>query len=78
MAEQDDITGSASQVTIHHFDPEGVQDLARTLSQSSAKARLRNVRSDRTLTPDEPFSLKAALRAALDRYEVPSLQTSRC
>ena len=71
MAEQDNRTKSASQVNIDHFDPEGVRDLSRTLSQSSAKAKLKRVRSDKTLTPEEPFSLESALRAALDRYGIP-------
>lgn len=68
MAEQDNTTKSASRVNLDHFDPEGVRELSRTLSQSSAQAKQRSVRSDRTLTPEEPFSLEKALRAALDRY----------
>lgn len=76
MAGQGNTTKSASQVNLDHFDPEGVRELSRTLSQSSAHAKRRSVRSDSTLTPEEPFSLEKALRVALDRYEVPhSAQT---
>ena len=68
MTAQDNKTKSASQVNLDHFDPEGVRDLTRTLSRSSAQARQRSIPSERTLTPEEPFSLENALRAALDRY----------
>lgn len=68
MAGQDNATKSASRVSLDHFDPEGVRELSRTLSQSSAKAKQRSIRSDRTLAPEEPFSLEKALRTALDRY----------
>jgi len=67
MEGQGNKTKSASQVNLDHFDPEGVRNLSRTLSRSSAQAKLRPVRSDRTLTTDQPFSLENALRAALDR-----------
>ena len=68
MAGQDNTAKSASRVSLDHFDPEGVRELSRTLSQSSAKAKQRSIRSDRTLAPEEPFSLEKALRTALDRY----------
>ena len=62
-------TKSASRVNLDHFDPEGVRELSRSLSQSSAQARERSLRSDRTLAPEEPFSLEKKLRTVLDRYE---------
>jgi len=71
MVEQYYRTTSASQVDIDYFDPEGVRDLSLTLSRSSAKPMLRDVHSGEFLTPEEPFSLEAALRAALDRYGNP-------
>ena len=70
MAGQDNKSQSASQVSLDHFDPEGVRELSRTLSRSSAQAKQKSIRSDRTLAPEEPFSLERALRAALDRYVV--------
>lgn len=68
MAEQDNTPKSASRVSLDHFDPEGVRELSRTLSQSSAQARVTSVRSDKTLAPEEPFSLEKILRTALDKY----------
>lgn len=68
MTGQDNIPTSASRVNLDHFDPEGVRELTRTLSKSSAQARERSVRSDDTLAPEEPFSLEKILRDALDKY----------
>lgn len=68
MTGQDNIAKSASRVSLDHFDPEGVQQLSRTLSQSSAQAK-GSLRSDSTLAPNkESFSLEKILRAALDKY----------
>ena len=49
---------SASRVNLNHFDPGGVREPSLSLSQSSARARERSLRSDRTLAPGEPFSLE--------------------
>lgn len=68
MAEQDDILKSAAQVDLDHFDPEGVRELTRTLTQSSAQPRVRNIPSDKTLAPTEPFSLEKTIRASLGKY----------
>jgi len=64
-----------SQLNLDHFDPEGVRDLSLVLKRAST---LRQIRSDRTLTPEQPFSLEAALREVLDRYVNPLLQASHC
>ena len=68
MAKQERVPKSASRVSLDHFDPEGVRELSRTLSRSSAQAKVRSVRSDQTLAPEEPFSLEKILRTALDKY----------
>ena len=65
--ERDNTPKSASRVNLDHFDPEGVRELSRTLSQSSAQAKRRSVKSDNTLAPEEPFSLEKTLRAVLDK-----------
>ena len=67
MAKQENVSKSASRVSLDHFNPEGVQELSRTLSRPSAQARVTSVHSDKTLAPDEPFSLEKTLRAALDK-----------
>lgn len=68
MEKQDNTPKSASRVNLDHFDPEGVRELSRTLSRSSAPPRVKSVRSDKTLASEEPFSLEKTLRAALDKY----------
>jgi len=67
MTGQDNIAKSASRVSLDHFDPEGVRQLSRTLSQSSAHAK-ESLRSESTLAPKEPFSLEKTLRDALGKY----------
>lgn len=67
----DNASKSTSRVSLDHFDPDGVQELSRTLSQSSHQARRKSVRSENTLAPEQSFSLEKTLRAALDKY-VPS------
>lgn len=78
MEGQDNRTETPSQLNLDHFDPEGVRDLSLALKRASAQSRLRHVRSDWTLTPEEPFSLEAALRGVLDRYGNRLPQTSYC
>ena len=68
MANKGSIPNSPSRVNVDHFDPEGVRELSRTLSQSPAQARVTSVRSDRTLAPEGSFSLEKTLRAVLDKY----------
>lgn len=58
---------SSSRVNLDHFDPDGVQQLSRTLSKSSIQARQKSVLSDNTLAPEQAFSLERTLRAALDK-----------
>jgi hypothetical protein len=65
---QDSNPKSASRVNLDHFDPDGVQELSRTLSQSSLRQRQKSVLSDKTLGPEQSFSLERTLRAVLDRY----------
>ena len=65
---QENFSKSASRVNLDHFDPEGVRELSRTLSQPPPQAKRTSVRSDRTLSPDEDFSLEKTLRAAIDKY----------
>jgi len=67
MARQENVSNPASRVSLDHFDRKDVQELSRSLSQPS-QTKATNVRSDSTLTPDEPFSLEKTLRAALDKY----------
>ena len=66
---QDNFSNSkpASHVNFDHFDPEGVRDLSRTLTQPSPQAERTRILSDRTLSPDEDFSLEKTLGAALDK-----------
>ena len=68
---QDNNTKSASRVSLDHFDPDGVQELSRTLSQSSPRAGQKSFLSEKTLGPEQSFSLEKTLRAVLDK-SVPS------
>lgn len=67
---------SVSHVDMSFFDPEGVQELRRTLSAQSAKG-IKNIdqsqvstRTDSTLASQEgePFDFAKALRRTLQRY----------
>ena len=69
---------SASRVNLDHFDPEGVRELSRTLSRSSAQARLTSVRSEKTLASEEPFSLEKTLRITLDKYACFAIRIINC
>lgn len=68
MGQDTNTPKSASRVNLDHFDPDGVRELSRTLSQSSMQARRKSVRSDNTLASEQPFSLERTLHAALDKY----------
>lgn len=64
---QDNAPKSSSRVNLDHFDPEGVRELSRTLSQSTTDPTRRSLRSDKTLETEEPFSLERTLRAVIDK-----------
>ena len=68
MAKQENVLKSVSQVSLDHFNPEGVRELSRSLSKSSARIETTSVCSVRSFVIDEPFSLEKALRAALYKY----------
>lgn len=71
MGQDTNTPKSASRVNLDHFDPEGVQQLSRTLSQNSARVKQKSVHSDNTLAAEQAFSLERTLRAVLDKC-VPS------
>jgi len=77
MARQENLK-SASRVNLDHFDPEGVRELSRTLSRSSAQARLTSVLSEKTLASEEPFSLEKTLRITLDKYACFTIHIINC
>jgi len=69
MLRYEDFSRSASRVSLDHFDPEGVRELSRTFSKSSAKVEVTSVYSEKSsFPPEEPFSLEKTLRTALDKY----------
>ena len=72
MAEQANLSKSASRLDLGHFDPDGV----RELTQSSAQARVRSIPSDGSLASEEPFSLEETIRAALGKYARSTIRPS--
>lgn len=67
---------SVSRVDVDFFDPAGVQDLRRTMSQQlgdsdeQVEGRPSSISTDRTLRvrEDEPFDLEKMLRRAIRKY----------
>lgn len=60
---------SVSHVDVSFFDPEGVQELRRTLTRRSVQESLGNVSTDSTLAPKdgEPFDLAKTLRRIVQK-----------